>query len=194
MANCTLTVDDVVKIQGVARKSGLSRAAFMQLFVTPSFQVGLHAIAEIGGTLAHLHPRLNLEDVPHSPIHPYGGAASKSKLSGNQPGPVSWMYLASKVQLIDPKDPLPDGWKYGNYALAEGLRLYGLFQPQWAWAKRSVPQVLLFKGTRFFLRSKMHEEHAKCYAVFAEELGVWRIQAGYLNMEGHAEKSVIYKP
>ncbi len=192
MANCTLTVDDVATIQKAARASGLSRSTFMQLFATPCFQQGLRGVASTGGALVHQHPTLNLEELPEMPSRAYG-VRSTMGLSNNTAGVANWSYLRSKVRLVDPKDPLPEGWQHGNYALAEGLRLYGLFQPQWAWAKRSVPQVLLFQGTRFYLRSQMHEEHAKCYAVFVEKSDIWRIQAGYLGMEKYSEKTVIYK-
>lgn len=193
MANCTLTVDDMATIQKVARASGLSRETFMQLFATPSFRLGLVMKASIGGALVHQYPTLNLDKLPDMPKYAYG-VRSKMLASNNKPGATEWSYLPAKVRLIDSKEKIPEGWGHGNYALAEGLRLYGLFQPRWAWAKRSVPQVLLFQGTRFHLRSRMHEEYAQCYAVYDNESGTWRIQAGYLNMEGHAEKSVIYKP
>lgn len=193
MANCTLTVDDMVRIQRVARASGLSRAEFLQLFATPCFQQGLKWVASTGGALVHQHPTLNLKELPGMPTRAYGLRATMS-CSNNTAGPASWMYLRSKVRLTDPEDPLPEGWHYGNYALAEGLRLYGLFQPNWAWRKRSVTQVLIFPGTRFYLRSQRHEEHAKCYAVFDEESGTWNIQAGYLNMKGDFKKVVAYQP
>lgn len=193
MANCTLTVDDVATIQKVARASGLSRAAFLQLFGAPCFQQGLKGIATTGGTLVHQHPKIDLEAVPDMPKRAYG-VSSQMRLANNTPGTPDWMYLPSKVRLIDPKESLPEGWQHGNYALAEGLRLSGLFKPTWAWAKRSLPQVLIFRGTRFYLRSQMHEEYAKCYALYNDKTGTWRIQAGYLNMDGHSEKSVIYKP
>jgi len=114
-------------------------------------------------------------------------------VSSNQSATACWEYHKAKVRLIDRDEPLPTDWHYGNYALAEGLRLYGLLQPQWAWSTRSVPQVLLFRNTRFLLRSQMSEEHVECYAVFEGKPKTWRIQAGYQRLTQYSKKVVIYR-
>lgn len=85
MANCTLTVDDVAELQKVARKSGLSHVAFMQLFKTPCFQQGLSEIASTGGSLVHQHPTLDLEKLPDMPTRAYG-VKSTMGLSDNKKG------------------------------------------------------------------------------------------------------------
>jgi len=64
MANCTLTADDLAAIQKVARESGLSHAAFMQLFATPCFQQGLQELESNGGARCTSTPYLILKRCP----------------------------------------------------------------------------------------------------------------------------------